>query len=182
MDPTDSIDLTREYTCGRRMTMPFTIEDIQDLIRLLGERPEWRAELRRWVLTDELLERGLREDVLSDEDHREVLLADLIIRGAGGRTTRRSISSSRCRPGSGPPTWSARRSERRSRPSWASPRFRWSRGRGSRRMRKSLPVPAASGGSPTAEPFLRTRSGPYSQPWPVRAASPDDNRRISSIH
>ena len=36
--------------------MSFTIEDFHDLIRLLDQRPEWRAELRRQVLTDELLE------------------------------------------------------------------------------------------------------------------------------
>ena len=35
--------------------MPFTVEDFRDLIRLLEERPEWRTELRRWVLSDELL-------------------------------------------------------------------------------------------------------------------------------
>ena len=35
--------------------MAFNIEDFQDLIRLLQERPEWRADLRRLVLTDELL-------------------------------------------------------------------------------------------------------------------------------
>jgi hypothetical protein len=36
--------------------MPFTVDDFQDLIRLLAQRPEWRAELRRQVLSDELLE------------------------------------------------------------------------------------------------------------------------------
>jgi hypothetical protein len=36
--------------------MPFTVDDFQDLIRLLAQRPEWRAELRRHVLSDELLE------------------------------------------------------------------------------------------------------------------------------
>ena len=36
--------------------MPFAAEDFQDLIRLLGEHPEWRAELRRHVLSEELLE------------------------------------------------------------------------------------------------------------------------------
>lgn len=36
--------------------MPFAVEDFQDLIRLLGEHPEWRTELRRHVLSDELLE------------------------------------------------------------------------------------------------------------------------------
>lgn len=36
--------------------MSFTVDDFQDLIRLLGAHPEWRAELRRHVLSDELLE------------------------------------------------------------------------------------------------------------------------------
>ena len=36
--------------------MTFGLEDFQDLIRLLGERPEWRAELRRHMLTEELLQ------------------------------------------------------------------------------------------------------------------------------
>lgn len=35
--------------------MTFGIEHFRDLLRLLDERPEWRAELRRVVLTDELL-------------------------------------------------------------------------------------------------------------------------------
>ena len=35
--------------------MSFTIDDFRNLIRILGERPEWREELRRLVLTDELL-------------------------------------------------------------------------------------------------------------------------------
>ena len=35
--------------------MPFTVEEFSDLVRLLEERPEWRVELRRLVLTDELL-------------------------------------------------------------------------------------------------------------------------------
>ena len=35
--------------------MPFTMDDLHDLIRLLETRPEWRAELRRLVLTEELL-------------------------------------------------------------------------------------------------------------------------------
>jgi|FLYL01.1.fsa_nt_gi hypothetical protein len=36
--------------------MAFKVKDYQDLIRLLQEHPEWRAELRRLLLTDELLE------------------------------------------------------------------------------------------------------------------------------
>jgi hypothetical protein len=48
--------------------MPFTVKDFQDLVRLLRERPEWRDELRRVLLTDELLElpramRALTEEV-----------------------------------------------------------------------------------------------------------------------
>jgi hypothetical protein len=35
--------------------MPFTVEEFRDLVRIVEERPEWRAELRRLVLTDELL-------------------------------------------------------------------------------------------------------------------------------
>ena len=35
--------------------MPFTVEEFRDLIRILEERPEWRSELRRLVLTAELL-------------------------------------------------------------------------------------------------------------------------------
>jgi hypothetical protein len=34
----------------------FTVGDFHDLIRLLEEHPEWRAELRRHVLSDELVE------------------------------------------------------------------------------------------------------------------------------
>ncbi len=35
--------------------MPFRVQEFRDLIRLLEERPEWRAELRRLLLTDALL-------------------------------------------------------------------------------------------------------------------------------
>lgn len=35
--------------------MPFSVEEFHDLVRLLEERPEWRREIRRLVLTDELL-------------------------------------------------------------------------------------------------------------------------------
>jgi hypothetical protein len=43
--------------------MPFTVEEFRDLVRILEERPEWRGELRRLVLTDELL--SLPEQVAS---------------------------------------------------------------------------------------------------------------------
>ena len=35
--------------------MSFTVAEFHDLVRLVTERPEWRAELRRLVLTEELL-------------------------------------------------------------------------------------------------------------------------------
>ena len=36
--------------------MAFTIEAFRDLIDVLEQHPEWRAELRRHVLSDDLLE------------------------------------------------------------------------------------------------------------------------------
>ncbi|HEY3082148.1 MAG TPA: hypothetical protein VGM69_19860 [Chloroflexota bacterium] len=36
--------------------MAFTVRDFRDLVQLLEQRPEWRSELRRLVLTEELLE------------------------------------------------------------------------------------------------------------------------------
>ena len=35
--------------------MAFTVADVRDLVRLLDEQPEWRAEVRRQLLTDEFL-------------------------------------------------------------------------------------------------------------------------------
>jgi hypothetical protein len=35
--------------------MAFTVSEFGDLIQLLEQHPTWRAELRRWVLTEELL-------------------------------------------------------------------------------------------------------------------------------
>src|SRR5262249_30431164 len=35
--------------------MPLTTDDLHDFIRLVEAHPEWRTELRRLVLTDELL-------------------------------------------------------------------------------------------------------------------------------
>lgn len=35
--------------------MAITIQDFHDLVRLLDERADWRAEFRRILLTDELL-------------------------------------------------------------------------------------------------------------------------------
>jgi len=35
--------------------MPFSVKDLHDLVRLLEQHPEWRAELRRLLLTEEIL-------------------------------------------------------------------------------------------------------------------------------
>ena len=35
--------------------MAFTVQDFHDLVALLTQHPEWRAEIRRLVLTEELL-------------------------------------------------------------------------------------------------------------------------------
>jgi hypothetical protein len=36
--------------------MAFTLEDFHDLVELLEQRPDWRADLRRLILTQELLD------------------------------------------------------------------------------------------------------------------------------
>lgn len=36
--------------------MSFTVEEFRDLVSILEQQPQWRAELRRLLLTDELLE------------------------------------------------------------------------------------------------------------------------------
>ena len=66
--------------------MAFTVDDFQDLVRLLAQHPEWRSELRRLLLSEELLtvperlarvERLLAELVQRDEE-RSRQLAGLI--------------------------------------------------------------------------------------------------------
>ncbi|MBI2911230.1 MAG: hypothetical protein HYY05_03745 [Chloroflexi bacterium] len=61
--------------------MAFTVADFPDLLRLLEEHPEWRAELRRHVLTDELLELPALVRQLAEAQARtEEGLAGLTIR------------------------------------------------------------------------------------------------------
>jgi hypothetical protein len=62
--------------------MSFTVDDFGDLLRLLDQRPEWRAELRRRVLGDELMElpalmRQLAEQVAEAQAHADERLARL---------------------------------------------------------------------------------------------------------
>jgi hypothetical protein len=47
--------------------MPFTADEFHDLIHLVEAHPEWRAELRRLVLTDELLALPEQVGVLTRE-------------------------------------------------------------------------------------------------------------------
>ena len=47
--------------------MPFTVDEFHDLIRLVESHPEWRAELRRLVLTDELLALPEQVGVLTEQ-------------------------------------------------------------------------------------------------------------------
>jgi hypothetical protein len=61
--------------------MVFGVDDFHDLVRLLQERPEWRAELRRLVLTEELL--ALPEQIARFRQETEQRFADL----AGALTT-----------------------------------------------------------------------------------------------
>jgi hypothetical protein len=35
--------------------MSFTVNEFRDLINILEQQSSWRADLRRWVLTEELL-------------------------------------------------------------------------------------------------------------------------------
>jgi hypothetical protein len=47
--------------------MPLTADEFHDLIRLIEAHPEWRAELRRLVLTDELLALPQQVGILTRE-------------------------------------------------------------------------------------------------------------------
>src|SRR5438093_5572317 len=47
--------------------MPFTADAFHDLIRLVEAHPEWRAELRRLVLTDALLALPEQVGVLTEQ-------------------------------------------------------------------------------------------------------------------
>ena len=58
--------------------MAFTVGDFHDLLRVLEEHPEWRAELRRHVLSEELLQlpelvRGLAEAQRRTDEHLDTL-------------------------------------------------------------------------------------------------------------
>ncbi len=59
--------------------MPITISDLHDLIRLLEEHPEWRAELRRVLLTEDLLRLpDLVRELIEAQQRTEQQLAELV--------------------------------------------------------------------------------------------------------
>ena len=58
----------------------FSVQDFHDLIRILEEHPEWRSELRRLVLTDELLQLPRAVKELADEV-RQLTRAQLTTEG-----------------------------------------------------------------------------------------------------
>lgn len=50
--------------------MPFTVEDFEDLMHLLSERPDWQERLRRQILSDDFLQLpGIVRD-LAEAQHR----------------------------------------------------------------------------------------------------------------
>jgi hypothetical protein len=60
--------------------MPFTVNEFEDLIRILEAQPEWRARLRALVLTDELL--ALPEmvrELVAAQQRTEAAVAELVV-------------------------------------------------------------------------------------------------------
>lgn len=47
--------------------MAFTVTEFRDLVRILRVEPEWREELRRLVLTDELMKLPAKVEILDDK-------------------------------------------------------------------------------------------------------------------
>ena len=60
--------------------MPFTADEFHDLIRLVEAHPEWRAELRRLVLTDELLALPEHVGVLTEQMTTLTVQATALVR------------------------------------------------------------------------------------------------------
>ncbi len=66
--------------------MAFTVSDFHDLVELLEQHPQWRQELRRLVLTDELLDlpRIVRElgdriaELVEAQKHTDKTIAELV--------------------------------------------------------------------------------------------------------
>ena len=70
--------------------MAFTVEDVGDLVRILDEKPEWRSELRRVVLSDHLsaLHEQIAESRLATERRIDAINAEIAeLRAATERHT-----------------------------------------------------------------------------------------------
>jgi hypothetical protein len=60
--------------------MAFTVDDFHDLVRLLEAHPEWKQDLRRIVLSEELLALpGMVRDLASTQQRTEARLEELVI-------------------------------------------------------------------------------------------------------
>ncbi|MGH2609291.1 MAG: hypothetical protein ACRDHF_09405 [Tepidiformaceae bacterium] len=58
--------------------MAFTVTDFEDLLKLLGQHPEWQAELRRLLVGDQLAAIDSRLEALGEAEERtEARLAEL---------------------------------------------------------------------------------------------------------
>lgn len=59
--------------------MPFTVSEFRDLLRILEEHPEWRAEMRRVLLGDELLQLPtLVQRIVDTQAHTDELVQMLV--------------------------------------------------------------------------------------------------------
>src|SRR6266850_1307517 len=59
--------------------MAFTVQEFHDLVALLTQHPEWRAELRRLVLTEELLALPpIVRDLVEAQQRTEQQIAQLV--------------------------------------------------------------------------------------------------------
>src|SRR5262245_27774059 len=75
--------------------MSFTVTEFHDLVRLVEERPEWRAELRRLVLTDERL--ALPEEVARLRQYTEQGFERLTAAQARTETQMEKLSQAQAR-------------------------------------------------------------------------------------
>jgi hypothetical protein len=67
------------YTWRGSIGVAFTVNDFRDLIDLLEQHPEWRAELRRHVLSEEILELpALVRQLVETQAQTEVLVRQLV--------------------------------------------------------------------------------------------------------
>ncbi len=58
--------------------MTFTVQEFHDLVRLLEQQPEWRGDLRRLLLTDDLLHLpGITQELAEAQQHTEERLGQL---------------------------------------------------------------------------------------------------------